>query len=193
MTKKVIIPVNDLPAPSMTNSTYEIRYRVVSEDKNRVSAWTPIFTVDPELQYFAEGDLFLQFIQTGAVSASWAGVSIMKNIDGTLVEVADVEEFDIWIKWAGAAEVNPGEWIYQGRIASQSISITIPPLYAYGVSSTAVPQYFYIEVYRPSKERSQDSLSDFLMYSGSADISESTIQVVERVAEDNAIAFATVL
>lgn len=178
MTKKIIIPVNDLPAPSMTNSTYEVRYRVTSEDKNRVSAWTPIFTVDPQLQYFVEGDLLLQFIQDGAISASWAGVSIMKNVDGVMTEVADVDEFDIWIKWAGSGGANPGNWIYQGRIASQSISITVPTLYTYGISSTATPLYFYIEIYRPSKERSQDSLSDFLMYSGSIDITASSVSAI---------------
>lgn len=192
MTKKIVIPVNDLPPPSMTNSSYEVRYRVTSEDKNRVSAWTTVFTVDPELQYFVEGDLFLQYIQDGAVSASWAGVSIMKSILGELVEVADVEDFDIWIKWAGSGGANPGPWIYQGRIASQSISITVPTLYTYGISSTATPLFFYIEVYRPSKERSQDSLSDFLMYSGSLDITSSTVNSLE-VADSNNFALAVVL
>lgn len=175
---KLVIPVNDLPAPSMMNSTYEVRFRITSEDRNRVSAWTPIFTVDPELQYFVDGDLALLYTDVGATSASWDSVSIMKNVDGTLVEVAKVNEFDIWIKWAGAGGANPGNWIYQGRIASNSISITVPALYTYGVSSTAVPQFFYIEIYRPSKEKSQDSLSDFLMYSGSISLAQSSVSSI---------------
>jgi hypothetical protein len=186
---KIVIPVNSLPAPSMTNSTYEVRYRVTSEDRNRVSAWTPIFTVDPELQYFVDGDLSLLYTDVGAVSASWDSVSIMKDIGGTLVEVAKVDEFDIWIRWAGSGGANPGDWIYQGRIASNSVSVTVPTLYTYGVASTATPLRFYIEVYRPSKERTQDSLSDFLMYSGQVDLVASSIQI----AEDNSLALALVL
>jgi hypothetical protein len=189
---KLIIPVNDLPAPSMTNSTYEVRYRVTSEDKNRVSAWTPIFTIDPELQYFVDGDISLLYTDVGAVSASWDSVSIMKNVDGTLTEVAKVGEFDIWIRWAGSTGTNPGDWIYQGRIASNSISVTVPPLYTYGVSSTAVPLYFYIEVYRPSKEKMQNSASDFLMYSQSIDITLSTVNMLE-IADSNNFALAVVL
>ena len=175
---KLVIPVNDLPAPSMTNSTYEVRFRITSEDKNRVSAWTPIFTVDPELQYFVDGDIALLYTDVGATSSSWDSVSIMKDVDGTLVEVAKVDEFDIWIRWAGSGGANPGNWIYQGRIASNSIAITVPALYAYGVSSTAVPQFFYIEVYRPSKERVQNTSSDFLMYSGSISLAESSISSI---------------
>lgn len=44
VSKKVSISVKDLP--SMTSDgKYLIRYRIVSEDKNRISAWSPIYKV----------------------------------------------------------------------------------------------------------------------------------------------------
>ncbi len=165
------IPVNDLPPPSIYNSTYELRFRIVSENRNRVSAWTPIFNVDPQLTYTPDGDLSLQYTDAGAVSASWDSVSIIKN--GTAIDTVD--SFDVWIKWAGTAGANPGNWLYQGRISSKSLGVTIPTLYSYGVSSTATPYHFYIEVYRPSKEKTQNTASPFLMYSGDIDITTPAI------------------
>lgn len=186
---KLVIPINDLPAPSMTTSTYEVRFRVVSDDKNRVSSWTPIFTIDPELTYSVDGTIKVLYTDAGAVNSSWATVSIKKSINGVLTEVAKVDEYDIWIRWAGSGGTNPGNWIYQGRIASNSISITVPTLYTYGVSSTATPLKFYIEIYRPSKEKTQNTASSFLMYSGETDLITSNIQAVEG----NALALAIVL
>lgn len=43
-TKKVTIPVKDLPAMLSTGKQL-VRYRVVSEDKNRISAWSPVYSI----------------------------------------------------------------------------------------------------------------------------------------------------
>ena len=55
--KKVTIEKKDLP-PLSTKGEYLIRYRIISEDKNRTSHWSPIYTLDatrvwdPEEQEF---------------------------------------------------------------------------------------------------------------------------------------------
>jgi hypothetical protein len=41
--KKLTIPKNQLP-PVGDNNEYVVRYRVISEDKNRYSHWSPIFS-----------------------------------------------------------------------------------------------------------------------------------------------------
>lgn len=43
--KKVIIPFSDLPAIYGTDFTYNVRYRIVSEDRNRQSHWSRIYTI----------------------------------------------------------------------------------------------------------------------------------------------------
>jgi hypothetical protein len=43
--KKVTIEKKDLP-PLTPNGEYLIRYRIISEDKNRTSHWSPIYTLD---------------------------------------------------------------------------------------------------------------------------------------------------
>lgn len=41
--KKVIIKKEDLPAFNGTTQEYSVRYRIVSEDKNRYSHWSPYY------------------------------------------------------------------------------------------------------------------------------------------------------
>ena len=43
-TKKVAIPISELP-PLTADGKYLVRYRVSSDDKNRVSAWSPTYKV----------------------------------------------------------------------------------------------------------------------------------------------------
>jgi hypothetical protein len=46
MANKILrIPRNQLP-PVESDNVYSVRFRVISEDKNRVSHWSPIFIVD---------------------------------------------------------------------------------------------------------------------------------------------------
>lgn len=42
---KIIITPAQLTALGLTGPEYNIRFRIVSEDKNRLSPWTSIFTV----------------------------------------------------------------------------------------------------------------------------------------------------
>ena len=45
MSKKLVIPKESLPNLTSNNTALVIRFRIVSTDKNRVSAWTPIYTM----------------------------------------------------------------------------------------------------------------------------------------------------
>ena len=45
--KKAIIPKASLPAVNSDNGGYVVRYRIVSEDKNRTSHWSPTFVTNP--------------------------------------------------------------------------------------------------------------------------------------------------
>lgn len=43
--KKVIIKKEDLPAFNGATQTYLVRYRIVSEDRNRTSHWSPYYSL----------------------------------------------------------------------------------------------------------------------------------------------------
>ena len=44
--QKATIPIQSLPAV-VGSGEYLIRYRVISEDQNRISSWSPIYSVSP--------------------------------------------------------------------------------------------------------------------------------------------------
>jgi hypothetical protein len=44
--KKAIIPKNELPPIDADSGSYVVRYRIISEDKNRTSQWSPTFVTD---------------------------------------------------------------------------------------------------------------------------------------------------
>ena len=57
MANKILrIPKNELP-PVESSNVYSVRFRVVSEDKNRVSHWSPIFIIDSVTPVAVSGDL----------------------------------------------------------------------------------------------------------------------------------------
>ena len=45
--KKVKISQDALPTTNSLTEKYDVRYRIVSEDKNRTSHWSPIINLDP--------------------------------------------------------------------------------------------------------------------------------------------------
>jgi hypothetical protein len=54
MSKKVVIPKSSLNNIIAGQSIVYVRYRLVSEDRNRVSAWTPIFSIIPTSVYISD-------------------------------------------------------------------------------------------------------------------------------------------
>lgn len=51
MAKKIVIPKEQLPNLIAGETLCFLRFRIVSEDRNRVSAWTPVFGVLPTIPY----------------------------------------------------------------------------------------------------------------------------------------------
>lgn len=45
--KKFRIPASQLPPLDVNTEAYTLRYRFISEDKNRLSHWSPIYSLIP--------------------------------------------------------------------------------------------------------------------------------------------------
>jgi hypothetical protein len=60
--KKVTIEKKDLP-PLSPDGEYLIRYRIISEDKNRTSHWSPIYTLDATRVWNEEENEFENLIK----------------------------------------------------------------------------------------------------------------------------------
>ena len=84
--KKVIIPKSSLPQRSGENSDYSVRFRVVSEDKNRSSHWSIKYSIPlanvSEIDYRVAGSQAHDTITT-----VWTPDAGTKS------------EFDVYVKW----------------------------------------------------------------------------------------------
>ena len=138
--KKAKVLKNNLPAINSGSETYGVRYRIISEDKNRSSSWSPIFDVDPNYTY-VPGKINITS-SNGAVFVTWDPVSIKI---GTNV-IKDETDYDVWIKWSQANAL--GDFIYVRRITGNSTSFVVPDTYYINsVNQSSVPTRITVEVY----------------------------------------------
>jgi hypothetical protein len=47
--KRIVIPFSELPGADSQNFSYNVRYRIISDDKNRVSHWSRIYNIDASI------------------------------------------------------------------------------------------------------------------------------------------------
>ena len=182
MSKRVVLPLNLFLQTSVHDKNAKLRFRLISEDRNSISQWTSIFSINPELIFIRgtnsiPGKIHLQKIGD-TVRASWDSVSVNKYINDSFVYLQDLSEYDIWIRWAGASGANPSNWIYKERISSTSLDVVIPTTYPNPNSpfNNITPKYLYIEVYRVGKPVSRfEDVDDFVQNSISVDLTNDTI------------------
>jgi len=183
---RIIIPKENFPDPSIYNPSYQIRFRLLAENKNRTSAWSPIFPVNPEV-FFERGTRelrgYIEIEKVGSkqVNIVWDFVTGYRDSGTEILDVGKVQEYDLWIRWAVAGGATPSEWIYRGRISSTSLNITIPSEYPYKDPITGIitlidnPKYLYAEVYRPSREITRyEQTATFPQNASTVDISSDT-------------------
>lgn len=138
--KKSTVSASALPGLNSQTLKYDVRYRIVSEDKKLFSHWSPIISVDPGYT-FVPGNINIAS-NSGVVNVVWDAVDI--KIGSTLIQKA--KEYDIWIKWSRNNDT--GDWINKERIASTSIGLPVPSTYFInGVDQNQTPNRFQIEVY----------------------------------------------
>lgn len=97
--KKVIVPPQNLMAVNVTNdinsqeSHYLVRYRIISEDKARKSAWSPIYsvfarTVTDILEHAGQTATYKTSIQGSKIELSWEVPSSLK-----------FTKYDVYVQW----------------------------------------------------------------------------------------------
>jgi hypothetical protein len=107
--KRVIVPKSKLPAYSGDTESYIVRYRIVSEDRNRTSHWSPQYKL-PVLPY----------IDNDTPPANFAiGLDETKKIISIAwTPTADINnEFDVYLKWGTA------DWVYEKRVLTPSYTL----------------------------------------------------------------------
>jgi hypothetical protein len=137
--KKIVIPQSDLPPIRVEDQGYVFRYRIISDDKNRRSHWSPIKVVKPEYT-FVSGDIYHD--KAGEISSIvWTPVIIKK---GTKT-ITQASEYDVWIRWD---KNNGGDWIYSSQVNATSLSLITPSTYTINdVDQEELPNRLSVEVY----------------------------------------------
>jgi hypothetical protein len=154
--KKIKIAQDDLPTINSITEKYDVRYRVISEDKNRTSHWSPIVTLDPQYIY-VPGNITI--VSSGITTVAWDSVTVKIGVKA----IRQAKDYDVWVKWSKAA--GNGDWNYVQRISGNSINLVHPStFYIDGVDQVQAPNRVTIEVYLKGEPITRDS-SNLLVYS----------------------------
>lgn len=106
--KKVIVPQNELPAIGKILGKYIVRYRIISEDRNRLSHWSPSYVLEttplPEIQHKVSKDTSNEAVEVFWTPPSTLGLNLL----------------DVYVKWGS------GDWEYATNLSSTYYKVSIP-------------------------------------------------------------------
>jgi hypothetical protein len=118
---KVIIKKEDLPPISVDDTGYNLRVRLISQDRNRSSFWTPLITIEVPAVDSIQYVIKKESIGTKTLNVIWD-------------DTQNNKEYDIYVKWY----MSPGDvdatWIYKGSTFSNNYSLIDPDAHSYQVS-----------------------------------------------------------
>jgi hypothetical protein len=103
--KKVVIKKEDLPAFNGTTQKHSVRYRVVSEDKNRSSHWSPYYSVSNPSPEQLECSVT---VTANVVNMVWKQPT-----------VSAIKQYDIYFK------LDSADWVYISSSSSTQFSTLI--------------------------------------------------------------------
>lgn len=127
---KVIVKKSDLP-PVGKDGTYVIRCRIISDDKNSASYWTPIYRV----MIPSEGSKLVKDAVMANVYHDPIGQSVPQNynIYVSWHDPNDLGFYDIYTRWHTTAGWT--DWAYQSTQVTRNFAFN-PPLYLLGPGQT---------------------------------------------------------
>jgi hypothetical protein len=149
--KKIKIEQDNLPTISSLTEKYDVRYRIISEDKNRTSHWSPIVAIDPGYVYESGN---ISIVSSGITTVAWDSVTVKIGAQ----TVRQAKDYDVWVKWSKAA--GNGDWNYVQRISGNSINLVHPTtFYINGVDQASAPNRITVEVYLKGEPITRSSVN----------------------------------
>lgn len=108
--KRVVIKNSELPSVNLDTEKYVVRYRIVSEDRNRFSHWSPQHLIDP-LPVTVEEDDGISVVQTGTfLTVTW--------------DESAYDRYDVFVAW-GSSPGSVGQYSYFTTVGGQFVVIPI--------------------------------------------------------------------
>lgn len=130
--KKAIIPSVSLPPAKFPENGHFVRYRIISEDKNRTSHWSPKYFVPLAVKPPIVASLNLD--QTSSDPSDWTFSSIWtpntQVYEPGIVRATIPEIFDIYINWDEegwqyVGSSNSGFFISNVRLGASTLSFAL--------------------------------------------------------------------
>ena len=119
---KVIINKDDLPPISSDDEGYNVRVRLISQDRNRSSYWTPLYTVTaPEV---TEIPYNVHVVNAGGT----------KTVNIVWEDPKSDREYDIYVKWYMTPSDPGAIWVYKGSTFSNTYVLIDPGAHSFQVS-----------------------------------------------------------
>lgn len=125
--KKVTVAKNDLPPINAEEGKYVVRYRIISEDRNRISHWSPQFLISPspiDLEAAEDKNIVLSVVGSSLVArwnvSAWAQEEFAKNPSLSL------SSYDVYVAW-GSSQGSVGTIDYFATVSGNYITIPIEP------------------------------------------------------------------
>lgn len=106
---KTSISAKNLPAPNGYTESYSVRFRIITDNQNNFSSWSPIYEIPVSASYTV-GEAEVNH-NSGIVSVSWSPVE-------------NVYKYDVWVAWDNGT--NPNTWIYYERTTTTSFFASVP-------------------------------------------------------------------
>jgi len=134
--KKVIIKKQDLPAFNGELQSYLVRYRVVSEDRNRTSHWSPRYKVNVEPEIDRD-----RVVDGVPAPEPWIPHSVVPSENKQIINIvwtppANLKpDFDLYVKWGS------DEFIYKEPVKTSSSTIQVPSGYTTVKFALQVPTF----------------------------------------------------
>lgn len=119
--KKVIINKTSLPPISGDNQGYVLRYRIVSEDKNRYSHWSPQYKISTDPVATINHSLIINQ-SSNTINLVWDAVDNISN-------------FDVY------TSIDDGAWVYSTTVSGTSYSALINPANSHIQLAVQIPTY----------------------------------------------------
>ena len=111
--KRIVIKQSDLPPINSTEEKYVLRFRVVSEDKNRTSHWSPQYLLSPNPLELADNSGISLSSGNGMISVSWDTAP------------GSTQSYDVWVAY-GTNSGSTGIPEYKATVSGNYITLPIP-------------------------------------------------------------------
>lgn len=144
---KVTIFKNELPAVNANTVSYSIRYRIVSEDKNRFSAWSPI------VDLAAPATSLLQY--SIAANNSAKSVTVIWNPNPSL----GITNYDVFVRWIGNGTDNTTNypWAYVATTPNNNYLFAFPASIPAPGGGTENVKHIEVAVQRPTYQQTKEN------------------------------------